>query len=179
MTRYVAFLRGVNVGGHTRVKTADICKRLTSIGFENVKGYKQSGNILFETGDEDTDRIVKEIREITYGLIEKDVEVFLRTMRYVREMVKLDPFRDVRPGDIKLYITFFHRELLRVPALPIKSPEGDAEIILVRGREAYGVAYPKDGRYGASYGKIVEKLGTPVSSRDWNTIKGIAVLPDR
>jgi uncharacterized protein (DUF1697 family) len=176
MSRYVAFLRGVNVGGHTMVKTADICKGLATRGFRDVRGYKQSGNIAFDTAETDPDRIAGEIREVIDGLIGKRVEVFLRTMEYVREMVMLDPFRNVT-GDVKLYVTFFHREPSCVPALPLKSPEGDAEIILVRGREAYGVAYPKDGRYGASYGKIVEKLGAPVSSRDWNTIKGIAALP--
>jgi len=179
MTRYVAFLRGVNVGGHTMVKTADICRMLTSLGFGNVKGYRQSGNIIFDTDEADPDKIVSLIQQVIDELIGKRIEVFLRTMSYVREMVKLDPFGDVGPGDVKLYVTFFHREPLCVPALPITSPEGDAEIILVRGREACGVAYPKDGRYGASYGKIVEKIGTPVSSRDWNTIKGIAALPDR
>ena len=45
MTRYVAFLRGVNVGGHTMVKTSDICQGLSARGFAHVKGYKQSGNI--------------------------------------------------------------------------------------------------------------------------------------
>src|SRR5512144_450049 len=47
MTQYVVFLRGVNVGGHNLVKTSDICRRLASRGFSNVKGYKQSGNIIF------------------------------------------------------------------------------------------------------------------------------------
>ena len=179
MTRYVAFLRGVNVGGHTMVKTSDICKGLVSIGFDHVKGYKQSGNIIFETNDEGVDRIAGEVRKVIHGLIGKDVDVFLRTMDQIREMVRLDPFTDVKAGDVKFYVTFFRVEPSHALSLPFRSPEGDAEIILIRGRETYGVAYPKDGRYGASYGKMVEKLGKPTSSRDWNTIKGIAALPDR
>jgi uncharacterized protein (DUF1697 family) len=178
MTRYVAFLRGVNVGGHTMVKTADICKGLATGGYGKVKGYKQSGNIIFDTEEIDSDRIVGDIQAVIEGLIDKRVEVFLRSMDYVREMVRLEPFRGVT-GDVKLYVTFFHREPSGMPALPFRSPEGDSEFILALGREVYGIAYPKDGRYGASYGRIVEKFGQPSSSRDWNTIKGIAALPDR
>ena len=62
--------------------------------------------------------------------------------------------------------------------IPLRSSDGDAEIILVRGREAFGLGYPKDGRYGASYGKIEVKFGTSSTTRNWNTIKGIAALPD-
>jgi uncharacterized protein (DUF1697 family) len=177
MTRYVAFLRGVNVGGHTMVKTSDICQRLSALGFANVKGYKQSGNIVFASGDADTGRIVGEIQGVIYGLIGKDVDVFLRTLDHVREMVRLDPFGDVGAADVKLFVTFFSGEPQVNGKLPLRSAAGDAEIILVRGCEAYGLGYLKDGRYGASYGQVQAKLGEPATTRNWNTIKGIAALP--
>jgi uncharacterized protein (DUF1697 family) len=179
MTRYVAFLRGVNVGGHNLVITSDICKRLVYLGLADVKGYKQSGNIIFETEDADADTITEGIRRELRGLIGKDIDVFLRTMPEVREMVRLDPFRDVKRGDVKMFVTFLPGELREVPMLPLKSSGGDAEIILVRGREAFGLGYLKDGRYGASYGTIEKKLGATATTRNWNTVKGIAALPDR
>ncbi|HUL61971.1 MAG TPA: DUF1697 domain-containing protein [Methanocella sp.] len=178
MMRYVAFLRGVNVGGHTMVRTSDICQRLASKGFKNVRGYKQSGNIVFDTEEEDPERISGEVRGAIFGLIGKDVGVFLRTLDDVREMVRSDPFRDVRGRDVKTFVSFLSRELREVPGLPIKSPEGDSEIIAIRGREVYGIGYPKDGRYGESYGKMVDRLGGgPATARNWNTIVGIAALP--
>jgi uncharacterized protein (DUF1697 family) len=177
MTRYVVFLRGVNVGGHNLVKTSDICKRLASLGFADVRGYKQSGNILFETADADSARITAGIRRELQGLLGKDIDVFLRTMPQVREMVRFDPFRNVEPGDVKMFVTFLAGELPETPLLPLRSPAGDAEVILVRDREAYGLGYLKDGRYGASYGHIEAKFGMAVTTRNWNTIKGIAALP--
>ena len=68
-----------------------------------------------------------------YGLIEKDVGVFLRTMDQVREMVRLDPFRDVANGDVKTFVTFDPAEPKVAVKLPLRSSEGDAEIILVPG----------------------------------------------
>jgi uncharacterized protein (DUF1697 family) len=178
MTRYVVFLRGVNVGGHNLVKTSDICKRLASLGFANVAGYKQSGNIIFETEDTDSAGIAAGIRQELHGLLGKEIDVFLRTMTQVREMVRLDPFHDAKSGDVKMFVTFLPVEPQEVPELPIKSSDGDAEIILVRGGEAFGLGYLRDGRYGASYGTIEKTLGATATTRNWNTVKGIAALPD-
>lgn len=46
MEKYIAFLRGINVGGHNRVPMADLKRHLEQIGFENVVTYINSGNIL-------------------------------------------------------------------------------------------------------------------------------------
>jgi uncharacterized protein (DUF1697 family) len=48
VTRYVAFLRGVNVGG-VNMKMADVAKAFESVGFENVKTILASGNVLLES----------------------------------------------------------------------------------------------------------------------------------
>lgn len=50
MTRYVAFLRAVNVGKRT-VKMEDLRRQLDTAGFKNVTTYIQSGNVMFESGD--------------------------------------------------------------------------------------------------------------------------------
>jgi uncharacterized protein (DUF1697 family) len=47
MHRFAAFLRGINVGGRTVVKE-QIKEAFTSVGFQNVSTYKQSGNVIFE-----------------------------------------------------------------------------------------------------------------------------------
>jgi uncharacterized protein (DUF1697 family) len=158
------------------VRTSDICQGLAYAGFKNVKGFRQSGNIIFDAEDADTGRIVSAVQMVIHGLIGKDVGVFLRTMKEVREMVRLDPFGKL-DADVKMFVTFYHGVPEAGFELPLKSSDGDAAIILVRGREAYGLGYLRDGRYGASYGKIEVKLGTPSTTRNWNTVKGIAALP--
>ena len=48
MTLFVAFLRGINVGGHI-VKKEKLQEAFNSLGFQNVVTFKQSGNVIFET----------------------------------------------------------------------------------------------------------------------------------
>jgi uncharacterized protein (DUF1697 family) len=49
MTRYAAFLRGVNVGG-VNIKMADVAAALTDAGFENVRTVLASGNVVLDGG---------------------------------------------------------------------------------------------------------------------------------
>ncbi len=50
MPRYVALLRGINVGGHNRVAMADLRDLITSLGHGDVATYVQSGNVVFTAG---------------------------------------------------------------------------------------------------------------------------------
>ena len=49
MTVYIAFLRGINVGGHKLIKMSDLKQLLETMGLTKVQTYIQSGNVLFES----------------------------------------------------------------------------------------------------------------------------------
>ena len=51
MTTYVAFIRGINVGGHNKLPMTDLRQVLKSNGFKNASTYIQSGNVLFESDE--------------------------------------------------------------------------------------------------------------------------------
>ena len=48
MKKYIAFLRGINVG-NIRIKMTDLTRAFEDLGFKNVKTYLQTGNIVFDT----------------------------------------------------------------------------------------------------------------------------------
>ena len=64
MNKFVALLRGINVGGHRKIKMADLKSSLQKTGFKNIQTYIQSGNIVFETELISEDIIGKKIEEI-------------------------------------------------------------------------------------------------------------------
>jgi len=61
MTKFVALLRGINVGGNKMVKMDDLKKWLAALGFKNVITILNSGNVLFESSDHDEDVLAKKI----------------------------------------------------------------------------------------------------------------------
>ncbi len=60
---FVALLRGINVGGNNMIKMADMKTSLERDGFEEVRTYIQSGNILFSSNETDTVKLAKKIEK--------------------------------------------------------------------------------------------------------------------
>ena len=89
MTRYAAFLRGVNLGKR-QVKSADLLTAFTAMGFDNVKTLLASGNVLFDA------KATKGLKaRIEAGLFEQfgfAVPTVLRSVDELAAMVQSDPF---------------------------------------------------------------------------------------
>ena len=62
MTRYVAFLRAINVGGR-RVKMHHLRELFESLGFSNVETFIASGNVIFDSPAEDTRKLEQRIED--------------------------------------------------------------------------------------------------------------------
>jgi uncharacterized protein (DUF1697 family) len=79
MDTYIALLRGINVGGHKKVPMAELRELLTTSGFENVRTYIQSGNIILECSEINTTRIEDKIRRSIQSNFGFDVPVIVKT----------------------------------------------------------------------------------------------------
>ena len=172
MTLYVAFLRGINVGGRNLLKMQDVRQRFTVLGFGNVSSYKASGNILFET-DVKPEDIVKKVKGELLELSGRDLGVFLRTSSQIREIIELNPFKGREADSSKLYITFIpHRPSEEVKS-PLWSRNNDVELILVRNGEVFSQTFLHKGRFGAPNKFVENEFEVPATTRNWNTIRGI------
>ena len=83
MTRVVAFLRGINVGGRI-VKKERLQEVFEALGFRNVMTYKQSGNVIFETEAKDMEKVRARIEDKLKKTLGCDVAVFIRTIDYLK-----------------------------------------------------------------------------------------------
>ena len=178
MIKYVALLRGINVGGHKVIKMAALKLIFESLGLSNVKTYILSGNVLFESGETDCELVIKTIEAGLHKALGYEVRVILRTVAELAALEKLNPFKAVQPGaEVKKYVTFLaakHKSKLKVPVL---SPHKDWEIVLLRPREVFLVAFTTpNGRYGESMALIEKEFGAQVTTRNWNTVIKILAL---
>jgi uncharacterized protein (DUF1697 family) len=171
MTRYVVFLRGVNVGGNNVVTKAELIKVFTELGYRNVAVYRQSGNVIF-----DTDKPAKEIALEIQGKLKssggKEIGVFLRTVAELKEILKNNPFPEVTPDGTSFMVTFQSAAPTTVPAVPLRIPKSTAEILQIRGTEAFSVTH--GGGEGALPNPFLEKtLKLQATTRNLNTIRNI------
>ncbi len=175
MTRYAAFLRGVNLGKRT-VKSADLKSAFEAMGFGDVKTLLASGNVLFDSkaGKGLKEKIEAGLK-LRFGF---EVGTVLRSIDELKAMVRTDPFKGVVETDaVKLHVMLFDQS--RPPGMKLDGLAGDFDFPPAADREVFIYAYRKpDGTYlGGSQLDVEKKLpkGTLVTSRNWNTIlKAIA-----
>lgn len=58
MEKYIALLRGINVGGKNKIAMPELIKAFEEIGFDNVKTYINSGNVLFSSDIQDISQLI-------------------------------------------------------------------------------------------------------------------------
>src|SRR5688500_12178257 len=106
MTIYVAFLRGINVGGHT-VKMDALKKAFEALGFENVSTFIASGNVIFESSAKKTETLEKKIETALEKELGYEVATFLRTDKQVAAIAEHDAFpkEKSKEGDTR-YVVF-------------------------------------------------------------------------
>src|ERR1700730_15516624 len=178
MIKYVALLRGINVGGNKLIRMAELKRIFASLGLKNVQTYIQSGNVLFESSRADSVALTKHIETSLHKAVGFEVPVVLRTTAELEAIVKLKPFSKVKPdADAKLYVTFLVEALKTKPKIPLLSPKRDCEIIHLNPREVFTVAFAMpNGRYGELMALIDKEFGKSVTTRNWNTVMKILAL---
>lgn len=167
MTTYVALLRGINVGGHNKIKMADLKQMLEQMGLARVKTYIQSGNVLFDSEDsaETLEHKLEDAIHKTFGF---SISVMLRTSTEWQQIVAACPF----PFDTLAEGESIHLLLLKdaptpeaIANLPDVPPCNDE--IHITGREIY--LYLRQSILDSPLPKKVQKLG-PNTARNWKTI---------
>ena len=177
MTRYVAFLRGINVGKAKRIEMAELKRTFGGAGFENVTTYIASGNVMFESPEADATALAREIEAILEKAFGFPIGVIVRTAEDIRRMVDSDPFKGIKvTPDTKLYVTFLGDEPKSGLPIPWESPQGDFKILRVSDGAIFSVLnLGTTGTTGAM--KILEKeFGKKVTTRNWNVITKLAEL---
>ena len=93
--RYVSLLRGINVGGHNKVKMRELEEAYREIGFEQVRSYIQSGNLVFGANPEDvTPELEQKIEEQIKARFSLSVSVMVVEAESFKTAVAGSPFAD-------------------------------------------------------------------------------------
>jgi uncharacterized protein (DUF1697 family) len=173
MPRYVAFLRGINVGGRT-VKKAQLQDEFVSLGFEAVATFKQSGNVIFESPSHNPDEIKAKIEQNLKSTLGYEVAVFIRTIEHLKAIVALDAFKGQAADGTSFLVTLLPTSLQTFPLqLPLTIPKSTAQIIAHKNSEVFSVTH--GGGEGALPNPFVEsKLKLKTTTRNLNVICAIA-----
>ena len=175
MDRYVAFLRGMNLGNR-RIKNAELQAEFERLGLSEVATFRASGNVIFATAKRESRAALRE--RIETGLLEGlgyDVPVYLRSIAEVAAIAAQEPFpaAQVAASKGKLQVTM----LLRAPsaaarkkALAVATAE---DRLAIEGSELYWLPSGGVSESELDHGTIDKALG-PGTQRTIGTIEQIA-----
>ncbi len=174
MSIYISLLRGINVGGQKTIRMENLRDIFSGLGFTNVRSYVQSGNMLFESGEQEAAGLAKRIEGRIVQACGYPVSVFLRSAHDLEGILANNPYLNDRNEDpAKLYVTF----LYHIPSEPwwseMSAPR-DITDEFARGEMAIYLFCPNG--YGAtklSTSFFERRLGMPVTTRNWNTVNAL------
>ena len=109
IVRYLALLRGINVGGKTLVKMADLKACVEGLGFDNVSTYIASGNVLFENAERDTAKLETKIERAIEKRFRVAVKVVVLDRSAYARIVKAIPKAWVGDAGIRANVAFVRR----------------------------------------------------------------------
>ena len=156
MPRYIALLRGINVGGHHIIKMADLRNMFTNAGAKDVATYIQSGNVVFSHA---------RAASTLVGHLEKHIEkaagfkvpVILRTADEWQALVDANPF----PAEW-VYVFFLGA------VTPVTVKAAAPERYEVIGRDVY--VYLPDGVGRSKLAGLLGKALPNATNRNWRTV---------
>ena len=91
MKRYIAFLRGVNISGRNKVTMAELKKGVERLGYEEVKTYLNSGNVIFSSDENDIRSITKQIVMTIKSQFDLDIPVFVIAKEELEDILQNAP----------------------------------------------------------------------------------------
>lgn len=171
--KYAAFLRGINVGGKNKIKMETLREVCSEIGFENVKTYINSGNIIFETSKSDDKKLAEKLEnaiETEFGL---NIKTMVRSIDEIKYIVKNNPFEGQFENDKDLHVFFLDEEMSDEKRELLLSNNNENEQYFVRNREIFCLLKVSvlDSLMGKDY--IAKKLKVSSTARNWRTVNKV------
>jgi uncharacterized protein (DUF1697 family) len=178
MPRYIALLRGINVGGKKKVPMAQLRELMEGLGYTDVATLLQSGNAVFTSKEKSPAKVVTQLEAAIAKEFGFEVSVVLRTRDELAAAIQANPLSGAEDDPSHFLVTF----LSDVPE-PKKLEAIDAKAYLpdefrVVGREIYA-RFPNG--IGDSKLAIVlsgPRLGVTPTARNWNTVLKLLELAD-
>lgn len=173
--RYVALLRGINVGGHRKIRMADLRQMFRSMGLSNVDTYIQSGNVVFVASEADPSEIADKISQQIEETFGHEVPVIIRTPSELKTALLQFPFEEKEGW--KGYISFLPERPPPDRLQELKSKSGSIEQFEGRGSDIYSIVNKQAAEKPLFSNSFIERqMDMPVTTRNLRTVSKIIEL---
>ncbi len=166
--KYIALLRGINVGGHKKMPMAVLREILAKNGLKNVQTYIQSGNVIFEYRDQDKYTIADIISKIIFDNFGFEVPVIVKTRVDLEHIIESCPFNQIEKEQS------YFMMLNKVPQVDLvkelESLKYENEVFKIKGDCIYFFASNGYGRTKFNSNFFERKLKVISTARNYKTM---------
>lgn len=175
MSRYVAFLRGMNLGGR-RIKNEELRRHFEEMGFEEVATFRASGNVIFAASSREGEgKLAERVEAELDERLGYDVPVFLRSIEEVAAIAAQRPFdpKRVQKSKGKLQVSLLKKKPSASAKKQVLALASEDDLLAIEGRELYWLPSGGTSESELDLKAIDSSLG-PGTIRTMGTIEQIA-----
>lgn len=173
MTVFIALIRGINVGGHKKIRMADLKTSYEALGLKDVRTLLQSGNVVFRTAKSNRAQLAQALQ----AALSVEAKVILRTAEEMRKVVAANPMpEEAERGPSHFIVVFLSEQPAAAAMQSLRDAYSGPEKMHLHGAELYV-------EYGAGMGTskltialIERKLGVTGTARNWNTVRKLVEM---
>ena len=176
---FVALLRGINVGGKSLVSMAELRALFSSLGFEDVATYIQSGNVVFRSPIADEDAVVAKLEREIAEAFAVSPAVLLRTPAELETIAASNPYLSRKADLSKLHVVFLDRAPPASAVAELDPERSPPDEFTLQGRELYLHLPNGAGRSKLTLDYLERVLGVRATQRNWNTLVQLLALARR
>lgn len=169
MAQHIVLLRGINIGSRNRVAMPALRDALAQAGFDDVRTYVQSGNVVLGSGEK-ADAIARKVRRVIADEFGLDIAVVTRTRAQLAKVVERNPLQRVAKDPKRYQVSFLDAKPKRDVVRRIEEAAAPGEQVVIDGREVYAW-HPQTIARSKLWAMLAgQSLGVTATARNWTTV---------
>lgn len=174
--KYVALLRGINVGGNSMIKMSALQEAVKNAGFQNVKTYIQSGNVIFDSDEKKSGKVREILERILSKTFSLNLRIVIRSDSQLKKIIDEAPDNWKKKNDLRCYLAFIREPVTADDVLKeIETNDGVDSV-----KTGHGVLYLSTKLSGITKSRFSKlsskKIYRDITIRNYNTTLKILSL---
>jgi uncharacterized protein (DUF1697 family) len=177
MAVHIAFLRGINVGGHNLVSMSELRAFMEALGFAGTKSLLQSGNLVFKGGRGSGPKLEAMLEAEAEKRLGMSITFLVRSAEEWETIIARNPFPREAANDPGHFLVMLLKHAPKSEAMSaLENAIVGPEVVRADGRHLY-LVYPAGVGTSKLTNTLIErKLGSPGTARNWNTVLKLAAM---
>jgi uncharacterized protein (DUF1697 family) len=167
MTKYLALLRGINVGGKT-LKMVDLTELMLGLGHTQVKTVLASGNVLFDAESTNIPDLITQLESAIKQKFGLEVPVQIRVLSDIQKIIQDNPFSQLVPDkNTHWYVTFLDQGQTNLPQVPTGA---GFKFLTIKHNALFSTLERNNAKTVDFMSFIDKQYGKKITTRNWNTL---------